>query len=633
MVRLATDLEHLHVFDAAHRAADRAGVSFTGDSGTLGALADVGEADQVARDGPPSAAAVRPPAAPRDRARLPAAPAVAARSSASSSSIRSSRTSTSASTRRRRSRACPSEYVGFDQYRDVLSVAGLPRQPQDHGRVRAAHRARRASCSGSALAVLAHQKLKGIGIYRTIFSSTVATSVAVASVIFGTLFNPEVGLLPWLGINPQPADPRQPRPRAPRRRDHHDLADPRPHVHPHVVGPAGDPRRAARGGRRSTAPGRVRRFWQVTLPLLSPTIFFAVVVGSIFAFQTFGQIDLLTQGGPLKRTNVLTYFIYNDAAAGQQRRQGRGARDRAVRDHVRAHAGPDARARAAGALWPLTRPTAPPERSPDRAAMALRYLLLTVLAVVVLFPLYITVVNSLLTPAQIAARPPTFFPTNPEWGTLLRRVERRAHGPLPLNSAIVTDDHHRRPGRHRDPRRLRVRVPRVPVQAHAVRRVPRDADGAVRGHDRHQPHDDQRPRLVQLVPGPRGAVPRDRVRRVPDAPGVPAGAARPAGRGVARRLRALAVHDPGRGAARPSRGRARSACSRSSARGTSTSGRCSSPRTTQYRTVQIGLKQLRATSIDQVNVTFAGVVIAALPLVILLLLFQKQLVRGLTPAP
>ncbi len=50
----------------------------------------------------------------------------------------------------------------------------------------------------------------------------------------------------------------------------------------------------------------------------------------------------------------------------------------------------------------------------------------------------------------------------------------------------------------------------------------------------------------------------------------------------------------------------------------------------KYRTVQIGLKQLRATSIDQVNVTFAGVIIAALPLVILLLLFQKQLVRGLT---
>ncbi|GAC1313084.1 MAG: carbohydrate ABC transporter permease [Acidimicrobiales bacterium] len=50
----------------------------------------------------------------------------------------------------------------------------------------------------------------------------------------------------------------------------------------------------------------------------------------------------------------------------------------------------------------------------------------------------------------------------------------------------------------------------------------------------------------------------------------------------------------------------------------------------RHRTVQIGLRQLRAVSLDQVNVTFAGVVIAALPLVVLLVLFQKQLVRGLT---
>jgi sn-glycerol 3-phosphate transport system permease protein len=46
--------------------------------------------------------------------------------------------------------------------------------------------------------------------------------------------------------------------------------------------------------------------------------------------------------------------------------------------------------------------------------------------------------------------------------------------------------------------------------------------------------------------------------------------------------------------------------------------------------VQIGLKALRTSSVDQVNVTFAGVIIATIPLVILLLLFQKQLVRGLT---
>jgi ABC-type glycerol-3-phosphate transport system permease component len=50
----------------------------------------------------------------------------------------------------------------------------------------------------------------------------------------------------------------------------------------------------------------------------------------------------------------------------------------------------------------------------------------------------------------------------------------------------------------------------------------------------------------------------------------------------------------------------------------------------RLRTVQIGLKQLQQSSIDQLNVVFAGAVIAVIPLVILLLFFQKQLVRGLT---
>jgi sn-glycerol 3-phosphate transport system permease protein len=50
----------------------------------------------------------------------------------------------------------------------------------------------------------------------------------------------------------------------------------------------------------------------------------------------------------------------------------------------------------------------------------------------------------------------------------------------------------------------------------------------------------------------------------------------------------------------------------------------------RLRTVQIGLKQLQSSSIDQVNVVFAGAVIAVIPLAILLLFFQKHLVRGLT---
>ena len=52
-----------------------------------------------------------------------------------------------------------------------------------------------------------------------------------------------------------------------------------------------------------------------------------------------------------------------------------------------------------------------------RARLVVRYALLTAVAAVVLFPLYITVVNSLLPSSQLLARPPKLFPTSPQWST------------------------------------------------------------------------------------------------------------------------------------------------------------------------------------------------------------------------
>lgn len=70
-------------------------------------------------------------------------------------------------------------------------------------------------------------------------------------------------------------------------------------------------------------------------------------------------------------------------------------------------------------LEPSPGVVAPPRRSRlgPIVRTGLRYLLLTVTAVIVLFPLYITVVNSLLASPKIAGRPPTFFPTDPQWST------------------------------------------------------------------------------------------------------------------------------------------------------------------------------------------------------------------------
>lgn len=54
-------------------------------------------------------------------------------------------------------------------------------------------------------------------------------------------------------------------------------------------------------------------FRYITVPLLSPTIFFVVIITSISSFQVFDLIYLMTQGGPFDSTNVLVYAIYKNA--------------------------------------------------------------------------------------------------------------------------------------------------------------------------------------------------------------------------------------------------------------------------------------------------------------------------------
>lgn len=54
-------------------------------------------------------------------------------------------------------------------------------------------------------------------------------------------------------------------------------------------------------------------FKNITVPLLSPTIFFVVIITAISSFQVFDLIYLMTQGGPFNSTNVLVYSIYQNA--------------------------------------------------------------------------------------------------------------------------------------------------------------------------------------------------------------------------------------------------------------------------------------------------------------------------------
>lgn len=60
-----------------------------------------------------------------------------------------------------------------------------------------------------------------------------------------------------------------------------------------------------------------RRFWSIIFPLLSPTTFFLMVMNFVYSFfNTFGIIQIVTQGGPANATNILVYRVYRDGFVG-----------------------------------------------------------------------------------------------------------------------------------------------------------------------------------------------------------------------------------------------------------------------------------------------------------------------------
>lgn len=61
--------------------------------------------------------------------------------------------------------------------------------------------------------------------------------------------------------------------------------------------------------------GAWQQFWHITLPGLRPTLVFVTVTTTIFTLRSFEQVYVITGGGPLNSTNLLVYYIYDQAFA------------------------------------------------------------------------------------------------------------------------------------------------------------------------------------------------------------------------------------------------------------------------------------------------------------------------------
>ena len=167
---------------------------------------------------------------------------------------------------------------------------------------------------GLLLALLVRPRLRGIGIYRTIFYLPTVFSGVAFVVVWLWMLNPNGGLinlvLRWFGIE----GPRW-------------LLDPKYALWSLVM-------MSFCGWGRSMAlylgwmqsiPGELyeaaamdgagsfRQFFKITLPLLSPIIFFNLVLSIISTFQSFTSAFVATNGGPLDSTLFLVLYIYRQA--------------------------------------------------------------------------------------------------------------------------------------------------------------------------------------------------------------------------------------------------------------------------------------------------------------------------------
>ena len=64
---------------------------------------------------------------------------------------------------------------------------------------------------------------------------------------------------------------------------------------------------------RVDGAGAVRRFFNITIPMLTPTLFFTVIMGVINSLQVFDQTHVLTKGGPNYATTTIVYYVYVEA--------------------------------------------------------------------------------------------------------------------------------------------------------------------------------------------------------------------------------------------------------------------------------------------------------------------------------
>lgn len=164
---------------------------------------------------------------------------------------------------------------------------------------------------GLVFAIVANEKVRGIQIFRTIYALPMAVSSASVAIIFIFIFHPTIGMMNYLfnsnigwlldfkyalfsvsvvtiwmnvGLN---------------------------FIFTLSALQSVDSSLYEAGAIEGV--GFFGKHWHITLPCITPTLFFLLIINVINSFQAYAQVNLMTQGGPGQTTNVIVYQIYQEA--------------------------------------------------------------------------------------------------------------------------------------------------------------------------------------------------------------------------------------------------------------------------------------------------------------------------------
>jgi len=165
------------------------------------------------------------------------------------------------------------------------------------------------------VALLLSKAFKGVGIFRTLFFLPVITPMVSVALVWGWLYDPQYGglnaVLKMVGLSPIAwlYDPHWAMPSIILLRVWKEMGYTMIIL---LAGLQGIPEHLDESAALDGA-NAWQRFWWVTLPMLSPTLFFVITVSLMNALQAFDAVYLLTEGGPQHSTQVLVYWLFQNA--------------------------------------------------------------------------------------------------------------------------------------------------------------------------------------------------------------------------------------------------------------------------------------------------------------------------------